>query len=62
MQKWLSFIKAGSRKSNDNKRANPRLDVYHLAKYKLVSDQEDRSPTIAHIKNISGGGICLHAK
>ncbi len=38
-----------------------RLEIYHLAKYRLASEG-DKSLTIASIKDISGGGACLKVK
>lgn len=42
-------------------RVYPRLNVYHLAKYRLLSKPEGRLVE-ASAKNISGGGICLRAE
>jgi c-di-GMP-binding flagellar brake protein YcgR len=37
-----------------------RLNVYHLVKYRLVS-QEEWQMAIAYISDISAGGVCLRA-
>jgi len=42
----------------EEKRAYRRLNVYILAKYRLLSAQ-DKTSAIGYIKNISGGGVCL---
>ena len=36
-----------------------RLEVYHLAKYKLVSDKGEPSYVLATAKDIGAGGLCL---
>lgn len=41
------------------RRAYPRLPVYHLAKYKLISQPKEEPPVTTSIKDVSGGGICL---
>jgi len=45
-------------KNVKERRRYPRLDVYHLAKYRLISQPESDLIT-AHIKDIGGGGVCL---
>jgi len=40
-------------------RAHPRLEAYHLAKYRLISEPAQGQKVMASIKNISGGGVCL---
>ena len=46
----------------EDKRNNPRLEVYHLAKYSVVSDSSQKKPVLAYIKNISGGGVCIQTE
>jgi c-di-GMP-binding flagellar brake protein YcgR len=43
------------------KRAHPRANIYHLAKYNLMLDPSSRKgpANLTSIRNISGGGVCL---
>ena len=43
---------------NNDKRKAPRLKAYHLIKYKLLSDEENRQEAaISNIKDIGEGGV-----
>ncbi|MDD5495835.1 MAG: PilZ domain-containing protein [Candidatus Omnitrophica bacterium] len=48
-------------KIRKERRKFKRLNVYHLAKYRLIS-KSNQSPIIAAIKDIGGGGICLNTE
>lgn len=40
-----------------------RLNAYHLVKYRLISSsRKDESLLLSSIKNIGGGGACLHVE
>lgn len=43
------------------KRKYPRLNAYHLVKYRLISSPQAELVT-ASIKDISGGGFCLRTE
>jgi c-di-GMP-binding flagellar brake protein YcgR len=45
-------------KNSEEKRAYPRVRVYHLVKYRLLS-RPDAPMVLASFKNIGGGGACL---
>jgi c-di-GMP-binding flagellar brake protein YcgR len=48
--------------ANAKERRNyPRLQAYHLAKYRLIQKSGER-PIVAAIKDIGGGGICLQTE
>jgi c-di-GMP-binding flagellar brake protein YcgR len=45
---------------NKERRKFIRLEVYHLAKYRLLSDAKDESRYIlAAVRDIGAGGLCL---
>ena len=46
-------------KKAQEKRAHPRLSVYHLAKYRVISRPDQEEKVVTSVKDISGGGICL---
>jgi c-di-GMP-binding flagellar brake protein YcgR len=47
-------------KRKDERRKYLRLRVYHLVKYRVISDKSPQSrPLLASIKDIGAGGICL---
>lgn len=41
----------------NEKRKFPRLNAYHLVKYRLASWPPDKGPVLASIRNISAGGM-----
>lgn len=47
----------------EDRRKFIRLKAYHLAKYKSLSSKDShQKPTLASIKDIGAGGICLRTK
>ena len=45
---------------SQDKRKYIRLKVYHLVKYRLLSEENKQTaPVVATIKDIGGGGVCL---
>ena len=50
----------GYAKKREERRKYLRLKVYHLVKYRVISDQSPQAqPLLASIKDIGAGGICL---
>jgi c-di-GMP-binding flagellar brake protein YcgR len=50
----------GYAKKKEDRRQYLRLKVYHLVKYRIISDKPPYSqPLLASIKDIGAGGICL---
>ncbi len=45
-----------------NKRQYIRLQVYHLIKYKKVTDPQDKPFTLTALKDIGAGGVCFRAE
>src|SRR3989338_4220601 len=43
----------------DIKERNARAKVYHLAKYRLVSESS-KEPVMTSIENIGRGGVCIY--
>lgn len=53
----------GYEKKNQERRKFLRLKVYHLVKYRVLSDKPPYpKPLLASIKDIGAGGICLLAE
>jgi c-di-GMP-binding flagellar brake protein YcgR len=47
-------------KKKEERRKHLRLRVYHLVKYRVISDKSPQTqPLLASIKDIGAGGICL---
>ena len=50
----------GYAKKREERRKHLRLKVYHLVKYRVISDESPQPhPLLASIKDIGAGGICL---
>lgn len=49
-------------KSFEDRRKHPRLHVYHLVKYKVISGDTEGRTILASLADIGGGGICLRSQ
>ncbi len=58
---FLANLKRINMLRQKEERKFPRLNAYHLAKYRLVSKPQDQV-VVTSIKDISGGGTCMRVE